>query len=48
MGELEKLKKENQQLKVLLKNAVKLLERYKVVLASPKRKAPAKTKRIKK
>lgn len=32
MGEVEKLKKQNKQLKALLKNAVQLLNRYKELL----------------
>lgn len=48
MSELEKLKKENKQLKALLKNAVQLLNRYKGVieraaLQRPKRKAVKKS-----
>jgi len=49
MNELEQLKKQNKQLKGLLKNAVLLLNRYKDVLqrsaASPiKKRKPAKRK----
>jgi hypothetical protein len=45
MAELEKLKKENKQLKALLKNAVQLLNRYKEVLqrAAPQ---PVKKKKV--
>jgi hypothetical protein len=45
MGELKQLKKENKQLKALLKNAVQLLDRYKSVLqrAAPQ---PAKKKKV--
>jgi hypothetical protein len=48
MGELEKLTKENKQLKALLKDAVQLLNRYKGVLqrAAPER--PKKKKTAKK
>jgi hypothetical protein len=47
MGEVEKLKKQNKQLKALLKNAVQLLNRYKDLLqrAAPragKERSPAK------
>ena len=47
MGEVEKLKKQNKQLKALLKNAVQLLNRYKDLLqrAAPR---PAKKKAVKK
>jgi hypothetical protein len=53
MSELDKLKKQNKQLKALLKNAVQLLNRYKDLLqrAAPspaKRKAAAKKKVAKK
>ncbi|HEY1312438.1 MAG TPA: hypothetical protein VGE92_01105 [Steroidobacteraceae bacterium] len=40
MSELSKLKKENKQLKLLLKDAVKMLDRYKDILKHPERLLP--------
>jgi hypothetical protein len=37
MSELSKLKKENKQLKILLGNAVELLNRYKELLEHPEK-----------
>lgn len=37
MSELSKLKKENKQLKMLLKNAVDILDRYKDILQHPEK-----------
>jgi hypothetical protein len=53
MSELDKLKKENKQLKGLLKNAVQLLNTYREFLKHPetlgagKKVAPAKRKTVK-
>jgi hypothetical protein len=48
VAELEKLKKENKQLKALLKNAVQLLNRYKEVLQRAAPQPPKKKKTAKK
>ncbi len=53
MSELDKLKKQNKQLKALLRNAVELLDKYKEVLKYPqklgleqeKKKEPKKSKK---
>ncbi len=48
MSELDKLKKENKQLKALLRNAVELLDRYKDVLKRPEKLGEKKKKKDKK
>ncbi len=45
MSELDKLKKENKQLKALLRNAVELLDRYKDVLKHPEKLGDKKKKK---
>jgi hypothetical protein len=44
MSDLDKLKKENKQLKALLKNAVELLDSYKEFLKHPEKLAAEKKK----
>jgi hypothetical protein len=48
MGDLDKLKKENKQLKTLLKKAVKLLNNYKEVLKKQQQITMAKNEKKKK
>ncbi len=48
MSESDKLKKENKQLKTLLRDAVELLDRYKDVLKRPEKPGEKKKKKGKK
>jgi hypothetical protein len=48
MSESDKLKKDNKQLRALLKDAVELLNKYKDVVKNPKEPAPDKKKKKKK
>lgn len=47
MSELSRLKKENKQLKALLKNAVEILDKYKEILKHPEKLGVIKAKKPK-